>query len=170
MSRSSAWPAFLPPIPNGWQGGPPDRSSSFLTVLQSNVTHVLQGSPISKKAWPRAFLLLRNPARRKTQFLPALFIQRVALLSGAWSQGSARHDRQWRQLPISPLRQGYACSKSSTCVPSPIRRKPMARLSGSFKPHCGNGPTLGPTKPQTKGLSICRNGFTDIIGTDPTAA
>jgi transposase-like protein len=61
---------------------------------------------------PLARRLLRNPARRKAQFPPALFIQRVALLSGAWSQGSARHDRQWRQLPISPLRQGATLAQN----------------------------------------------------------
>src|SRR4029077_6402078 len=50
-------------------------------------------------------------------------------------------------LTATPRR--YACSKSSTCAPSPIRQRPMARLSASSKPHCANGPTLGLTRHPT---------------------
>jgi transposase len=57
---------------------------------------------------PLAHRLLRVSTRRKASLLPALYLQRPALLSTPWRQGPARHDRQWLKLPIFPLRQGDA--------------------------------------------------------------
>ena len=52
--------------------------------------------------------LLGNPAGREANVLPALSLQRPALLSKPRRQGPARHDGQWRQLQLLPIRQGAA--------------------------------------------------------------
>jgi transposase InsO family protein len=51
---------------------------------------------------PFAPRLFRDPAGREARLLPAFPLQRPALLSPAWRQGRARHDRQRIKLPIPP--------------------------------------------------------------------
>jgi transposase InsO family protein len=66
-------------------------------------------APGHRRPLPRR--LLGNIARRKASLLPALSLQRVALLQSPWRQGSARHDRQRHQFPIPPLPQGSALAQ-----------------------------------------------------------
>jgi len=60
-------------------------------------------------------------------------------------------------------------SASATSAPDPTPQRPTARPSASSRPRSTNGPMHVRMTPRTSARTICPNGFTATIGTDPMA-
>ena len=65
-----------------------------------------------------------------------------------------------------PSATGVAISASSTSAPNRTRPRPMERPNASSRPHCANGPMLGPITPHSSGPPNCRPGCIATTGTD----
>ena len=165
----------------------PARSSTSTSRSSASSIGSVTGSPATGSAraspagWlgicasgdrrPLAARLFGDPAGREANLLPALSLQRPALLSKPRRQGRAHHDRQRLKLsaPIATPRP-CAGSGSSICEPNPTRPEPTERPSASSRPACANGPTPERTTPPINAPPNCPSGFTATTGIAPMAA
>ena len=106
------------------------------------------------------------PDEKRTP-LPALSLQRHALLSKPRRQGRTRHDRQRLKLSLTPLRQGSPPAPGQAPKDQTLHAQDQ-RKGRALRPEaCASGPMREPTTHPTNTPPNCPSGFTATTGAAP---
>ena len=120
---------------------------------------------------PLAARLFGDLAGREAKLLPALSLQRPALLSRLRRQGRAHHDRQRLKLPLPSLRQGPAPAQDQASANQTLHAQNQ-RKGRALRPDqpARMGLRQGVRAPLNTAPPNCPSGFTATTGIAPMAA